>query len=51
MKRVGIYARVSTSNKGQDADNQLLILREYCQRMDYQIYKEYVDEMSGGFIF
>lgn len=46
--KVGIYARISTTNKGQDADNQLLILREYCQRMGYQIQNEYVDEVSGG---
>lgn len=46
--KVGIYARISTTNKGQDADNQVLILREYCQRMGYQIYSEYVDEVSGG---
>jgi DNA invertase Pin-like site-specific DNA recombinase len=46
--KVAIYARISTSNKGQDADNQIQVLREYCQRMDYYIYKEYVDEVSGG---
>jgi len=46
--KVAIYARISTSNKGQDADNQLQVLKEYCRRMDYCIYKEYVDEISGG---
>lgn len=46
--KVAIYARVSTTNKGQDADNQVLILREFCQKMGYQIYQEYVDEVSGG---
>lgn len=46
--KVAIYARVSTTGKGQDADNQLEILREHCQRMGYQVYREYKDEVSGG---
>lgn len=45
---VAIYSRVSTKGKGQDNENQLLVLREYCQKMDYHIYKEYVDQESGG---
>ena len=46
--KVAIYARISTSNKSQDADNQILVLREFCLKIGYQIYKEYVDEVSGG---
>lgn len=46
--RIGIYARVSTSNKNQDTENQLQLLREYCKNMGYIIYNEYVDEKSGG---
>ena len=46
--KVAIYARISTTNKGQDADNQIQVLKEYCQRMGYNIYDEYVDEVSGG---
>jgi DNA invertase Pin-like site-specific DNA recombinase len=46
--RVAIYARISTTGKGQTTDNQTSILREYCHRMDYQVYGEYVDELSGG---
>jgi DNA invertase Pin-like site-specific DNA recombinase len=46
--RVSIYARISTSTKGQDVDNQLNVLREYCQRMGYEIINEYCDEISGG---
>ncbi len=45
---VAIYSRVSTKGKGQENENQLLVLREFCQKMDYQIYKEYVDQESGG---
>lgn len=46
--KVSIYARISTSSKGQDVDNQLIVLREYCQRMGYEIANEYTDEVSGG---
>jgi DNA invertase Pin-like site-specific DNA recombinase len=46
--KVAIYARISTTNKGQDADNQIQVLREFSKRMDYEIIMEYVDEISGG---
>ncbi|RYZ60701.1 MAG: recombinase family protein, partial [Chitinophagaceae bacterium] len=46
--KVAIYARVSTVGKGQDTENQSSTLREYCQRMGYQVYDEYIDEVSGG---
>jgi len=46
--RTVIYARVSTTNKGQDADNQLAVLRAYCKKMNYEIINEYMDEVSGG---
>ena len=46
--KVAIYGRVSTKTKGQDTENQLIQLREYCKRMEYDIYKEYIDEESGG---
>ena len=46
--RTVIYARVSTTNKGQDADNQLEVLREYCKKMGYEVINEYMDEVSGG---
>ncbi|MEM6866813.1 MAG: hypothetical protein AAF528_00315 [Cyanobacteria bacterium P01_C01_bin.121] len=31
--RVAIYLRVSTTDKGQETDNQLLQLNELCDRM------------------
>jgi predicted site-specific integrase-resolvase len=34
MKRVAIYARVSTDKKGQDPESQLQQLRSWCERMD-----------------
>lgn len=44
--KVGLYTRVSKDTS--DNTNQLLILREYCQRMKFEIYTEYVDVISGG---
>jgi len=41
MKRVAIYARVSTKNR-QDPESQLLPLREYAQARGFEI-SEYVD--------
>ena len=41
-----IYARVSTKDKGQDTENQLIQLRDYCRRQGWQ-YVEYIDHASG----
>jgi len=38
-----IYARVSTRDKGQTNDNQLLELPAFTERLGYFIYKEYCD--------
>ena len=46
--RVAIYARVSTDDKGQDPENQLRQLREWCGRMGYPVVREYVEHESGG---
>jgi len=46
-KRVGVYARVSTAEKGQDPETQLRQLREYTQARSWQITAEYVDYASG----
>jgi DNA invertase Pin-like site-specific DNA recombinase len=46
--RAALYARVSTSNKGQDVDLQLTELREYCQRRGVEIAAEYVDIGISG---
>ncbi len=42
-KRVGLYARVSTSN-GQDPEVQLRELRQFCERRGFQIVEEFVDK-------
>jgi len=44
---VAIYGRVSTTSK-QETENQLVVLREFCEKLNYSIYKEYVDHESGG---
>jgi DNA invertase Pin-like site-specific DNA recombinase len=46
--RVAIYARVSTDDKGQDPENQLRQLREWCERMGYPIMHEYVEHEGDG---
>jgi len=46
-KRVVIYARVSTLDKGQDPETQLMALREYAERRGFQIVDEYIDYASG----
>jgi len=47
QKRMALYARVSTVDKGQDPETQLLVLREYAARRAYVIVGEYVDYASG----
>ncbi len=46
-KQVALYARVSTKDKGQDVENQLAQLREFCERQGYVIHDEYMDDESG----
>lgn len=46
--RAAIYARVSTSNHGQDVGMQTRELREYCQHRGWQIAGEYLDEGISG---
>lgn len=46
--RVAIYSRVS--KESSDNTNQLMVLRDYCQKMGYDIHNEYVDVISGGAI-
>ncbi|MGD1098560.1 MAG: recombinase family protein, partial [Bryobacteraceae bacterium] len=44
---VALYARVSTRDKGQDAENQLLQLRAFCAKQGWSVYCEYVDQKTG----
>jgi DNA invertase Pin-like site-specific DNA recombinase len=44
--KISIYARISKDSS--DLDNQLLVLRDYCKRMNYEIVNEYTDIVSGA---
>jgi DNA invertase Pin-like site-specific DNA recombinase len=44
---IAIYGRVSTRDKGQDVENQLRQLREFCSKQGWPIVREYVDHASG----
>lgn len=50
MLRIAIYARVSTTDKGQDTENQLLELRQFLTHKateGWTLAGEYVDQASG----
>src|SRR5947209_16224878 len=46
-KRVALYARVSTKDKGQDHENQLIQLRAFAKTQHWTIVHEYVDSATG----
>jgi DNA invertase Pin-like site-specific DNA recombinase len=45
--RIAIYARVSTDDKGQDPENQLRQLRQWCADTGHTVVQEYVDHETG----
>lgn len=46
--KIALYGRVSTKDKGQDVENQLLQLRQFVAlQPGWTIYKEYTDEKTG----
>jgi len=47
-EKVGIYARVSTLDKGQDTELQLSDLRAYASARGWKVFKEYVDAGQSG---
>lgn len=46
-RRTAIYARVSTDDKRQDPETQLLQLREYARVRDLEVVEEFVDFATG----
>ena len=42
--RAALYARVSTTDKGQDPELQLAELRQYASQRGWQVVGEYVDQ-------
>lgn len=45
--RVALYARVSTADKNQNPENQLMPMRQFCHQQGWQIVGEYVDQKTG----
>ena len=43
LQRVALSARVSTRNKNQDPEVQLVPMREYAARRGWAVVDEYVD--------
>ena len=41
--KVALYARVSTDDKNQEPETQLLQLRDYCQRQGWEVFEEFQD--------
>ena len=46
--RVAISARVSTSDKDQEPETQLMPLRDFVQAQEWDVYDEYVDRASAN---
>jgi len=46
--RVAIYARVSTDGRGQNPENQLRELREWCARAGHEIVREFIDRHTAA---
>jgi DNA invertase Pin-like site-specific DNA recombinase len=46
--KIAIYARVSTKDKGQETENQLVQLREFAAKQGSTIFREYVDRETGS---
>jgi DNA invertase Pin-like site-specific DNA recombinase len=46
--KVAVYARISTKDRGQDTENQLVQLREFAQKQGWTIFSEYIDQESGA---
>ena len=47
-RRVAVYARVSTSDKDQNPETQLMPLRDFCVAQGWEIVAEYVDHAPAN---
>jgi len=45
--RAVLYARISTKDKGQDNENQLMQLRAFAKSQGWEVVREYVDKATG----
>src|ERR687896_2321145 len=41
--KVALYARVSTSDKDQNPETQLIPLRDFCSAQGWELFREYID--------
>ncbi len=46
--KVALYSRVSTSDRDQNVETQLLPLRDFCLAQGWEIYQEYTDQVSAN---
>ena len=46
--RIAIYGRVSTKDRGQEVENQLMQLREFAAKQGWTVTREYIDHESGS---
>src|SRR5512143_3824370 len=46
-RRAGLYARVSTDDRGQDPETQLRQLRAYADHRGFTVAAEFIDHASG----
>ena len=47
-RRIAIYARVSTSDRDQNPETQLMHLRDFCAAQGWEVYREYVDRAPAN---
>ncbi len=45
--KIALYARISTADKNQNLENQLMQLRSFCERQGWEVVGEYVDQKTG----
>ena len=46
--KVALYARVSTSDKDQEPETQLMALRDFVRAQGWETYREYVDQAPAN---
>ena len=46
--KIAIYARISTTDKKQDLDTQLIPLKEFVEARNWSLHRIYTDELSGS---
>jgi DNA invertase Pin-like site-specific DNA recombinase len=45
--KIALYGRVSTKDKGQETENQMLQLREFARVQGWEVAHEYLDRVTG----